>query len=203
MNFLLRVFFNQFGRFSTRVCAVWNRWWFLFAEKPRHRKIELGRGVVFFVPVKSGGQGTLRVGNGNKFGFPLAYHFGNGRIQLQPRTPDAEIVIGENNWFSNNLSVYALQSVRIGNNCRVGELVSIMDADFHEINPATRDRSAGVVKPVLIGNNVWIGNRAMILRGAKIGDNFVIGAMSLVTGKIPPNCVAAGVPAKVIRQIPT
>ena len=155
------------------------------------------------MPVKSGGQGTLRVGNGNKFGFPLAYHFGNGRIQLQPRTPDAEIVIGENNWFSNNLSVYALQSVRIGNNCRVGELVSIMDADFHEINPATRDRSAGVVKPVLIGNNVWIGNRAMILRGAKIGDNFVIGAMSLVTGKIPPNCVAAGVPAKVIRQIPT
>jgi len=76
-----------------------------------------------------------------------------------------------------------------------------MDADFHEIDPATRNRSAGVVKPVVIGNDVWIGNRTMILKGAKIGDNSVIGTMSLVTGEIPANCIAAGVPTKVIRPI--
>jgi maltose O-acetyltransferase len=198
---LLRIFFNRFGRYATQFRAAWNRRWFLFTEKPRHRKIDLGRDVIFFVPVKSGGQGTLLIGDGNKFGYPLAFHLGNGRIQLQARTPDAEIVIGENNWFNNNVSLYALQSVRIGNNCLVGELVSIMDADFHEIEPATRNRSAGVVKPVVIGNNVWIGNRTMILKGAKIGDNSVIGTMSLVTGEIPANCIAAGVPTKVIRPI--
>ena len=76
-----------------------------------------------------------------------------------------------------------------------------MDADFHEINPDTRNRSVGLVKPVSVGDNVWIGSRVMILKGASIGDNSIIGAMSLVTSSIPANCVAAGVPAKVIRQL--
>jgi maltose O-acetyltransferase len=59
----------------------------------------------------------------------------------------------------------------------------------------------GTIKPVSIGNNVWIGSRVMILKGASIGDNSVIAAMSVVTSAIPANCVAAGVPAKVIRKI--
>jgi maltose O-acetyltransferase len=79
--------------------------------------------------------------------------------------------------------------------------VAIVDADFHEINPATRDNSAGEVRPVTIGNNVWIGSRVMVLKGASIGDNSVIAAMSVVTSAIPANCVAAGIPAKVIRHL--
>ncbi len=58
-----------------------------------------------------------------------------------------------------------------------------------------------MIKPVRIGNNVWIGSRVMVLKGASIGDNSVIAAMSVVTSAIPANCVAAGVPAKVIRKI--
>jgi acetyltransferase-like isoleucine patch superfamily enzyme len=54
---------------------------------------------------------------------------------------------------------------------------------------------------VIIGNNVWLGSRSIILKGVTIGDNSVIGAMSLVTKDIPPNSVAGGIPAKVIRTL--
>jgi acetyltransferase-like isoleucine patch superfamily enzyme len=198
---LLGKIFNRCHSYWLRFRCVWHRGWFLFTERPRHRAIELGQSVRFNVPVRSGGQGTLRLGYQTVFGFPLSFRFGCGEIMLQPRTPEAEIVIGHNTILNNNTVVCAVKSIRIGNNCRIGDCVSIMDADFHEINPATRDNSPGVVKAVNIGNNVWIGSRALVLKGASIGDNSVIAAMSVVTSAIPANCVAAGIPARVIRQI--
>jgi maltose O-acetyltransferase len=102
---------------------------------------------------------------------------------------------------NNNTALCALQSIVIGEDCLIGDMVGIYDADFHEISPATRTRSPGPVKPVTIGNNVWIGSRTVVLKGVTIGDNSVIGAMSLVTKSIPPNCVAAGNPARIIRSI--
>ena len=120
---------------------------------------------------------------------------------LQTRGSGAQITIGRGNAFSNNTALCAVESIRIGDGCRIGDHVAIYDADFHELDPATRDRSAGVVKPVIIGDNVWLGSRVMVLKGATIGNNAVIGAMSLVTKEVPPNCIAAGIPAKVIRTI--
>jgi acetyltransferase-like isoleucine patch superfamily enzyme len=200
MSFLLKLQ-NCCGRCSTRIYNAWHRNAFMFREKPGHRKIEVGDGVVFYVPVRGGGCGTLTIGSGTKFGFPQAHRLGTGEIMLQARTPDSEIRIGNNNWFNNNTMLCALGSIRIGNDCQIGDLVSIVDADFHETNPATRNRSPGEVKPIVIGNNVWIGSRAMILKGVTIGDNSVVGAMSLVTREVPPNCIVAGVPAKVVRQL--
>jgi maltose O-acetyltransferase len=196
MNLLLGLY-HRLERFR---CA-WYRHWFLLMEKPGHRMIDLGQGVTFFVPVRAMGRGTLKVGNETKFGFRLAHRLGTGEIMLQTRTPDAEIIIGKNNLFSNNSMLCAMRSIRIGDDCRVGDSVSIIDADFHEINPATRNCSAGVTKPVVIGNNVWIGSRAMVLKGVAIGDNSVVGAMSLVTKEVPANSIAAGVPARVIRKL--
>jgi acetyltransferase-like isoleucine patch superfamily enzyme len=173
---------------------------FLLFDKPRHKSVVLGKRVVFNVPVR-GGQGTLQLDDDTVFGFPGANRLGNGGIMLQTRSPEAQIMIGRGTVLNNNTVLCAQQSIRLGASCRIGDSVTIYDADFHELNPATRDRSAGVVKPVLIGSNVWISSRAMILRGVTIGDNSVIGAMSLVTKDIPPNCIAAGVPAKVIRTL--
>lgn len=120
---------------------------------------------------------------------------------LQARMREAEIVIGRDTWFNNNTVLCALQSIRVGDNCRIGDGVSITDADFHELSPATRNRTPGIIKAVTIGNNVWIGSRAMILKGVSIGDNAVIGAMSLVTKAVPNNTLVAGIPARVVRKL--
>lgn len=200
MNLLLGVF-NRYRRYSARFRSAWYRRRFLITETPGHRKLDLGKNVIFHVPVSGGGQGTIHIGDNTNFGFRLAGRLGSGEILLQARTPEAEIIIGCDNWLNNNTSLCAVRSIRIGNLCRIGDFVAIMDADFHEINPATRNRSVGTIKPVSIGNNVWIGSRVMVLKGASIGDNSVIAAMSVVTSAIPANCIAAGVPAKVIRKI--
>lgn len=55
-------------------------------------------------------------------------------------------------------------------------------------------------KPVIIGNNVWIGGRVVILPGRKIGNNVVIGANSVVTKDVPDNCIVAGNPARIVKQ---
>ncbi|MDB6111128.1 MAG: acyltransferase, left-handed parallel beta-helix (hexapeptide repeat) family [Pedosphaera sp.] len=184
-----------------RLRSTWYRRWFLLTERPRHRTIDLGLGVTCFVPLRGGGRGSIRVGNETKFGSPSAHRLGNGEVMLQANLPESEIVIGRDNWFNNNTMLCALSSIRVGDNCRIGQGVFIMDADFHEINPATRNRSEGLVRPVTIGNNVWIGSRTTVLKGVKIGDNSVIGAMSLVTKEVPENTLVGGVPARVIRKL--
>lgn len=54
--------------------------------------------------------------------------------------------------------------------------------------------------PVIVGNNVWIGARAILLAGTKVGDNCIIGAGTVVTKPIPAGCVVVGNPAKIVRQ---
>jgi maltose O-acetyltransferase len=186
-----------------QICLAsrWRRRQFLWLEGPCHHRFSVARQNVFYVPVRSGGVGSLQIGRANYFGYREAYLLGSGEILLQPRSVDAEIVIGERNRFSNGVSLIANKRIEIGDGCQIGDLVVIYDSDFHEIAPATRNRSAGLTAPVRIGNNVWIGSRAMILKGVTIGDNSVVAAMSLVTGSVPPNCIVAGNPAKILRYI--
>ena len=57
-------------------------------------------------------------------------------------------------------------------------------------------------RPVSIGSGSWLGHGTVVLPGATIGRHVVIGANSVVTGEMPDNCVAAGVPARVIKKLP-
>ena len=161
----------------------------------------MGRGNVLLVPVVVNGKGRVRIGDKNYFGCPTAPMMGNGALLIQARLPEASVVIGDGNATSNNFSIIAHDSVTIGNDCRIGDLVTIFDADAHEIDPLKRNVGIGKHAPVHIGNNVWLGSRVMVLKGVTIGDNSVIAAMSVVTKSIPENCVAAGNPAKVIKKI--
>ena len=79
--------------------------------------------------------------------------------------------------------------------------MAIYDCDFHEINPESRNASVGQILPVSIGDNVWLGSRIMVLKGVSIGSHSVIAAGSIVTQSIPSRCIAAGIPAKVIKKI--
>ena len=113
----------------------------------------------------------------------------------------AEISIGSRNFVNNNVVIASMQRISIGNDCLIGDSVSITDCDFHELDPKTRRRSQGVSKEVVIENNVWLGSGVSVLKGVSIGENSVIGARSVVVKSIPANCIAAGNPARMIRGL--
>jgi len=105
------------------------------------------------------------------------------------------IVIGGGTYLNRNTEVIAQQEVRIGRHCMIAWDVVIMDTDQHGI-----DGALPVAKPVVIGNYVWIGCRALILKGVQIGDHAVIGAGAIVTHDVPPGGVVTG-PATTLRGI--
>jgi acetyltransferase-like isoleucine patch superfamily enzyme len=114
---------------------------------------------------------------------------------------EGTLVVGDRTIFGHHLTLAARESVVIGEDCLIAELVSIRDHDhcFDLPDVPTRDQGA-VISPVRIGRNVWVGAKVTIVKGVSIGDNAVIGANAVVTRDVPPNAVAVGIPAKVIRM---
>ena len=89
--------------------------------------------------------------------------------------------------------------IHIGHNTMLAASAYITDADWHDIYD--RSRPIGTSAPVLLHDNVWIGDSSIVCKGVTIGENSVIGAGSVVTGDIPANVIAAGNPARVIREL--
>jgi acetyltransferase-like isoleucine patch superfamily enzyme len=84
---------------------------------------------------------------------------------------------------------------------RIAEHVKIRDQD-HVFGLGLKPSQAGFsTAPVFIGDNVWIGAKATITKGVKIGNNCVVGANSVVTCDVPANSVVVGAPARVVRKI--
>jgi len=110
------------------------------------------------------------------------------------------IKIGDNVGISGS-TITALKRIEIGNNVLVGSGCIITDNDAHSINFEERIIDAGLKpNPVVIGDNVFIGARTLILKGVHIGNNAVIGAGSVVTKDIAPFEIVAGNPAKLIKK---
>lgn len=112
--------------------------------------------------------------------------------------PTAELRVGAGSYVSGNSQILASSRITVGSECAIAWDVMVMDSDSHSLSVAGEQRPQTV--PVEIGNHVWIGAGVMILKGAKIGDGAVVAAGSLVTGVIPPKCLAAGRPARVIKE---
>lgn len=116
----------------------------------------------------------------------------------------AKIIIGDGVGLNSTAIIARSRTVSIGNYTLIGGNCQIMDTDGHPLwPPESRWYYPGDEHdaPVMIGHNVFIGLNVIILKGATIGDNTVIAAGSVVTGEIPPNVLAAGVPARVIRPL--
>lgn len=107
-----------------------------------------------------------------------------------------ELIIGDNN-FINGAIISATTKVTIGNNCKFGPFSMIIDSDFHNVKDHNKDGESG---EIVIEDDVWIGAKATILKGVTIGKGAVIAVGSVVTKSIPANAIAAGVPAKVIKE---
>lgn len=164
------------------------------------RVLKEGR-LILNAPLRCDGQGQVALGADVVIGFEFAPILGDGRVRLHARGVDARITVGAGTAFSNNVKVIACQSVSIGRRCLIGDAVLIFDSDFHHLSAAGRHTLPGAVAPVVLEDNVFVGSRAIILKGVTIGKDSVIGAGSVVISSIPPGVIAAGNPAKVIRPL--
>lgn len=110
------------------------------------------------------------------------------------------IRIGSNFTGNYNLTILDIREVTIGDNVMIGPNTLITTVG-HPLSPVGRRKHLGIAKPVVIGNDVWIGGNVTILPGVRIGNNAVVGAGAVVTKDVPDNTVVAGVPARVIKEI--
>jgi len=110
----------------------------------------------------------------------------------------ARLRIGSYCLICPGVRISAASEVTIGDNSMMAHNSYIADCDWHDIyNRIT----SGKASPVHIGNNVWIGDSAIICKGVTIGDNSIIGASAVVARDIPANSIAAGNPAQVVKQL--
>lgn len=107
---------------------------------------------------------------------------------------------GKNVFVNFNFSALTGAIVEIGDNCLIGPNVGVYTA-MHPLDPARRSAGANFSKPVKIGANCWLGAGAILLPGVEIGEGCMIGAGSVVTRDIPPRCVAAGNPCRILRRL--
>ena len=112
--------------------------------------------------------------------------------------PHAQLQINSG-YINAGTQIRCMNHIQIGQQCAIGRNVLIMDFDAHQITYADGTTNK-VTAPVIIGDHVWIGAGATILKGVSIGDNAIIGAGSVVTKNVPANTIVAGNPAHIIKE---
>ncbi len=110
------------------------------------------------------------------------------------------ISVGDNFFLNYNCRILDGAKVVFGNDVLVGPDCTFATPS-HPLDPGQRLEGLEIFLPITVGNNVWFGAGVTVLGGVTIGDNTVIAAGSVVTRDIPANCLAAGVPCRVIREV--
>ena len=177
--------------------------------KARLLGVELGRGVTAHGPVglMRWPGGRIRIGAGVNLSSSwrratascLAWP-----TRLRVFGPGAAIDIGEGSQLSGTSITARSTTVRLGRGVLVAPNCVIVDSDFHAPwPPEARATQPGLEcdAPVTIGDHAWLGMRCIVLKGVSIGEGAMVGAGSVVTRDIPPLCLAAGAPARVIRHL--
>jgi carbonic anhydrase/acetyltransferase-like protein (isoleucine patch superfamily) len=159
-------------------------------------RVRFGEGVVANHRLRISGPGAVEVADGANL-----YAYVYTRTCLWTRTPGARIRVGRHARLTGTL-LQADTLIDIGENCLLGQ-AHVIDTDMHSLardrrtNPNASVRTA----PVIIERDVWVARGAAVLPGVRIGQGSVIGYGAVVTGDIPPGVLAAGNPAKVIREL--
>jgi acetyltransferase-like isoleucine patch superfamily enzyme len=117
------------------------------------------------------------------------------------RSHEGSVSIGAKTVLGQECTISSYQHVSIGRECVIADRVMLIDFDHGMVEVERPIRVQGIYKrDVHVGNNVWIGYGACILRGVTVGDNAVIGTNAVVTKDVPANAVVGGVPARLIRM---
>lgn len=179
-------------------------WWFLHAALWAAPVLcalseKFGRGVkVERVPYIMG-SGRLRIGDRVHLSGLHSIAFGSALAEKPI------IELGEGTFVGHSTAFVAGRGIRIGKHCHIASQCRISDMDGHKIAHSERECDVPLGdedhQEVVIGDSVWLGNGVTVLKGVTIGDRAVVGARSVVTKSIPPDCIAAGNPARVIRSL--
>jgi len=139
----------------------------------------------FFISKK----GSVRIKDGSQLsnGFICDAYGGN-------------VLIGENTFIGPNVIIYGHGDVTIGDNCLVAMGCKIIAANHTYALGTNINMQKNIFKPIVIGNDVWIGADTKVLAGVIIGDGCVVAAGSVVTKSIPANTIVAGIPARAIKK---
>jgi maltose O-acetyltransferase len=153
-------------------------------------------------PVLLLGAGAIVIGRDVRFGWPTSPGFHTGYLHLEAAVPGAVIEIGDDAEINNNAYIKSEGAgIHIGPRALLGSNIQILDSDFHDLHPDRRRGGQPAMAPVHLGENVFVGDGARILKGVTVGADSVIGAGSVVTGSIPAGVIAAGNPARVVREL--
>lgn len=106
---------------------------------------------------------------------------------------NAVLIIG-NSYINSNCTLRVTNKITIGNGCAIAWNVSIMDSEFHCIDSKLN------AQPIIIEDHVWIGANATILPGVTVGYGAIVAAGAVVKNNVPPKCLVAGIPARIIRE---
>ncbi len=166
--------------------------------------VEIGRDCRFHGPILLSRTGYSRIQVGDGCLFRSAYRANrvglNHPCMLTTREPGAELIIGPGCGLSAT-AIAAAERVVLGRNVLCGANVAIMDTDWHSLDHASGVPGRSAHAPVFIEDDVWLGLNAIVLKGVTIGNGTVVAAGSIVTESLPPRVLAAGQPARVIREL--
>jgi acetyltransferase-like isoleucine patch superfamily enzyme len=141
---------------------------------------------------------VLQVGKGAQLELGRWSWIGHG---TKIRCHEGIVSIGAKTVMGQECTISSFQHVKIGRECVIADRVMFIDFDHGVVEVERPIRLQGIYKrDVNVGNNVWIGYGACILRGVTIGDNAIIGTNSVVTKDVPANAVVGGLPAQLIRM---
>lgn len=157
---------------------------------------------VLVSPLVTLGNGKIKFHRNVIIGVRTSPFFYSNYAYLESRGTDSLIEISNNVKINNKVCIVSDgEGIFIDENTLIGTNVSITDSNFHDLNPLFRELRDSNSKKVNIGKNVFIGSNVTILKGASIGDNSVIAAGSIVTGLIPSNVIAGGIPCRVLKNL--
>lgn len=130
------------------------------------------------------------------------------RVEAYPKGDNKTLFIGENFQMNDYVHITAVEKVKIGNNVLLASKIYISDCSHGSYSGNINDSSPESIprdrplfsKPVVIEDNVWLGEFVSVLPGVTIGQGSIIGANSVVTKDIPANVIAVGLPAKPIKK---
>jgi maltose O-acetyltransferase len=151
-------------------------------------------------PAMLAGAGTISFEQEVTLGWEWSPGFHSGYTYIEARGSNSVVSFGARTHLNNGVAIVSEgPGIAIGSDCLIGPGVHVYDSDFHALEAEQRGLAAAPrTAAVRIGDNVFIGSSAIVLKGVTVGSDSVVGAGAVVSGDVPPNTIVSGNPARVL-----